>query len=245
MTTEAAPRTPSLPELFALQAEAIRRSVHNCLPGKVDRYYVNENRADIKPVLQDRIPTRGGEELLESLPIIPSVPIVFPRAGGFFITLPVAVGDLVTLVFSDRSLDNYLSGRGMDTDPDDFRTHDLSDAYALLGGYPFGMAVTDSGIDTNLVMGKEGGAQVHIQSDLVELFKSSNMQFVALAQKVLDELTAAKNDRVANKTIFDDHIHITTATISVGPIGVIAKPAIGFPAQTAPSSVAASKVKAT
>lgn len=194
MTTQAAPRTPSLAELLAIHAEAIRRSIHVSLPGRVEKYYADENRADIKPLLKDRVTTREGGELLEVLPVIPSVPIVFPRAGGFFITLPVAKGDLVELVFSDRSVDNFLSGRGTDTDPDDFRMHDLTDAFAILGGYPFGLGVTDSGTDNNLVLGKEGGAQIHVKPDQVSLYEENATAFVARADRSDTDDSAIKTN---------------------------------------------------
>lgn len=243
MTVEETPRTPTLSELLAIHGDAVRRSIHVMLPGSVDKYYADENRADIKPVLKDRLATRDGQELLEVLPVIPSVPIMFPRAGGFFITLPVAKGDLVALVFSDRSLDNFLSGKGADTDPDDFRTHDLSDPYAILGGYPFKMAVTDSGIDANLVMGKEGGAQIHVSSNLVNLFEKAADDFLAKATEVMQNFT----DR---KTKYDAHVHgyapgAAPLAPTTFPVTMPVPPATIPDPYPAPTEVKTEKVKAT
>lgn len=245
MTTEEEPRSPTTAELFTMHSESIGRELNVSRPGRIDKYDPKTQKADVKPLVMDLTATRDGTELLEELPVIPSVPVMFLRGGGFFVSVPIAKGDLVTLLFSDRSLDNYLSGRGVVTDPDDFRTHALADAVAIPGGYPFALGIDESGVGDHMVLGKEGGAQIHIKPDAVHLYEENAADFVALAQKVLDELEAAKADRVAMKGKFDDHIHITTATISAGSAGVIAKTTTPFSTQTDPSSVAAEKVHAT
>lgn len=236
MTVESAPRSPSLPELFEAFGEALRRSVRVALPGRVERYYPGTNSADIKPLVKDRVPTADGSELLEELPVIPAVPIVFPRAGGYFLSLPVARGDLVTLIFADRSLDAWKSGRGVDTDPDDFRAHDLTDAVAILGGYPLGRPVDEGGVAAHAVLGKEGGAQVHVKPDQVSLYEENAADFVALAQKVLDELNLVKSDFETLLLAVNGHSHAA--------LGAPPSPLIVFTPHT-PASVAASKVKAT
>lgn len=72
---------------------------------------------------------------------------------------------------------------------------------------------------------------------IVHLGADSGAEFVALAQKVLNELNAIR-------TKFDAHIHTTTATIGLGPtLGVIAVPTSTFGGPA--GSVAATKVKAT
>lgn len=70
----------------------------------------------------------------------------------------------------------------------------------------------------------------------VHLGDKAGAEFVALADKVLTELNSIKS-------AFDSHIHITTATVGASAtVGVIQPPAPGMPS---PSSVAATKVKAT
>lgn len=79
------------------------------------------------------------------------------------------------------------------------------------------------------------GQMVHLKTDgTIEIHKGGTVDFVALAQKVLDEL----NDI---RTKFDSHTHTTTATVDAGPVGAVAPPSTPMGAA---SSVAASKVKA-
>jgi hypothetical protein len=60
------------------------------------------------------------------------VPIVFPSAGGFSLTVPVVPGDECLLIFSDTCIDSWWQSGGVQ-DPMCLRRHDLSDAFAILG----------------------------------------------------------------------------------------------------------------
>lgn len=69
-------------------------------------------------------------------------------------------------------------------------------------------------------------------------------QFAALANLVLAELDKVKTDLDAVKSVFDAHIHVTTATVSTGSPGVLAAPSAGITTPHTPGSVASSNLKA-
>jgi len=124
-------------DLVDAMKEAFRgasQKMHVAMPGRIEKYNHSQQRANIKPLLMRR--DRETNEV-ESRPVIPAVPVVFPRGGGGAITLPVKRGDLVLLVFADRSLDAWLSGDGGEQNPGDSRSHDLTDAIAIPGLFPF------------------------------------------------------------------------------------------------------------
>lgn len=159
---QASSRSPDDTELLNMAIESWLTDIHTCMPGRVDSYDSKTQMATIKPLLKRRIVHGDGSEALEILPPITNVPIHFHRAAGFFISFPIEKGDLVTLHFCETSIDNYMSGTGEDTDPDEFRHHDLSDAIAVPGFYPFKRSINDIS-SVNLVIGKDnGGAQIHI-----------------------------------------------------------------------------------
>lgn len=171
MTTEGASRSPEPQEVLRAALEYALGEVHTALPGRVEAYDPATQKADIKPLLQRLVATEEGDELLEELPVLPQVPVMFPRTQGAFITFPVAAGDHVLLVFNERSIDNFIAGDGEDTDPDEYRTHDLSDAVAFLGFYPDSKAIAEADNDTErLTAGTvEGGMRLHIAADHVEV----------------------------------------------------------------------------
>lgn len=164
MTTATTSRSPTLAEVITNAVEFFLEDVHVALPGKINNYDPGDQRAEIQPLIQRRIVAEDGEEILESLPAIPDVPVIFPRSGEFFLSFPLKKGDHVMLVFQERSLDNFLSAKkGQEVDPDEFRKHDLTDAVAYPGLYPFGEALNDADAD-KMMMGKDSdGAQIQIE----------------------------------------------------------------------------------
>ena len=211
-------RSPNLAEVLRAAMDNRLADVHVALPGQVEKYDLATQSADIKPLIKRRVET-DGDDLIESLPVIPKVPIVFPRAGGFFISMPIKKGDLVTLIFCERSIDKYTAGKGKDTDPVDLRMHELIDAVAFPGFYPFSESLEDAHAD-NLVIGEDGGKHIHVKSGEIALGVEAPADWVALASLVKTELQAIINT-------FNAHIHTTTATI--GPsavVGIIAPPTI-------------------
>lgn len=67
--------------------------------------------------------------------IILNVPVVFPTGAGGIMTFPVAVGDTVLVVFSMRSMDEWLDSNGSKQTPKDRRHHHRTDAIAITGLY--------------------------------------------------------------------------------------------------------------
>lgn len=121
-----------------------------------------------------------------------------------------------------------------------YRAHTVAMCSGLPGDRPVSSTENTGGLYTS------GTWRVYIDgSGIVHLGAKSAAQFVAQAQKVLDELNLVKADLAAMKVVFDAHTHITTATIGLGGPGVNAPPAVGFATPHTPSSVAATKAKCT
>ena len=127
--------TPTITETIRVNIEQELNRINTCLPAKVVKYNVEEQKADVKIQLLKAYDTEEGLVTAEYA-VIPDVPVVHPRAGDAFIHLPIEEGDHVMLVFAQRSLDNWKSGDAI-SDPADRRKFNLTDAYAIPGGYPF------------------------------------------------------------------------------------------------------------
>jgi hypothetical protein len=100
--------------------------VHTCLPGVIVSY--DGSSAVVRPALPKQL---ANGDVLQA-PQIVQVPICWP-AGDIeghraLVTVPLKPGDAVKLSFSERALENWLSGA--DSAPDDPRQFDLSDAFA-------------------------------------------------------------------------------------------------------------------
>lgn len=124
-------KSTELSEVIRATVDTILMERNYCLPAKVVAYDRTTQYADVQvQLLQGFI-----DGSTEAIPVIPNVPVKHPRAnaGAAFVHMPLVPGDDVTLIFSQRSLDNWKTQGGMQ-DPNDQRKNHLTDAYALIGG---------------------------------------------------------------------------------------------------------------
>src|SRR5882762_8997676 len=118
-----------LAEIFRIHGDNIVGRVSKAFPGQVVSYDPSTQCADIQPMLKRQLLDDDGNKVYESLPLLPAVPIAFPRAGGYCITLPLAAGDFVWVNCSDASMAEWLA-TGQESEPWDTRKHGLSGAIA-------------------------------------------------------------------------------------------------------------------
>lgn len=219
-TVQGSTRSPTMEEVLRTAIEYFLEDTHVALPGRVEVYDASKQKVDVKPLIKRRIGTEEGEELLEELPIITDVPVIFPRSSTFFITFPIAAGDHVMLVFNERSIDKFVAGQGEDTDPDDFRMHDLSDAVAYPGFYPDVKALTDADSE-NMVLGLTNGVQIHIKpGGEIHLGSKDAADALALASKVDADLSTIKS-AIAGAAVFPgDGGALFKTNIGIGLAGI-------------------------
>ena len=229
------PTQPTLAQVLDQFITSRMANLHVSMPGIVQSYDKATQTVEVQPAIKNVYLDEDEVEQSENLPLLVDVPVAFPRAGGFFVSFPIVKGDSVLLVFGERSMDQW-QGTGKVSDPGDLRRFSLSDAVAIPGVFPSTDALQDAHGD-NMVMGKDGGAQIHMKPNgEVHLAEENAADFVALAAKVKASIDALQ---VAH----DTHTHITTAT--VGPSAV---PGILAPTTTlvgTQADPAATKVKAT
>jgi hypothetical protein len=146
-----------------------RRSIDTrvSMPARVESYDAGKQLVSVQPVLQEPQLEEDGSTVWDRLPVISNVPVLFASGGGFRETFPVAVGDFVWLIFSDRSLDAWLAQGGEVQVPDN-HWHALPDAVAILGMHP-NSAPWSGASATEYTVGKDGGPQLAISTSQVKL----------------------------------------------------------------------------
>lgn len=248
-------RTPELADIIRQAIEDRLAEVHVMLPGRIDSYDADLQKADVEPMIRRLQHTSEGE-ISEELPVIPGVPVVFFRAGGFKITTPVAKGDRCMLVFCERSIEIFQTSdlrRGDEpslisqADPQTFEMHNLSDPVALLGWYNDAEALSTPD-SSDMVIGEDGGPVIHIGGDQVDLYEKPAADFVALAQKTFDELKKITDWLTRVDSIIQGPPILETGNGSPSALQLAMSLALQVPppVTAAPaSSVAAGKVKAT
>lgn len=173
------------------QAEVIQAAItqgfvdlHTMLPGQIEKYDPVQQKADIKPLIKRTVILSDGTELdPESLPVIANVPIIFPQGSGFFFSIPLKKNDYVMLLFCERSIDQYISGDGVDTDPIDVRMHDLSDAVAFPGFVPYSKTLKNVVKDEMRLGQDDDGIQIKLKKDGIIDITYANGQTLHIENK--------------------------------------------------------------
>ncbi len=131
-------RTPAgFAEIIGVAIEQAKKGIFVSMPGKVEKYDAAAQTVDVQPQFLRAVPQDDPDEpfVYEKLPIVPSVPLGWPSAlgGTLSITMPMAKGDPVTLIFCDFDPGQFIEKNEPST-PGDLRSHGLANAWAYPGG---------------------------------------------------------------------------------------------------------------
>ncbi len=137
-----------------------------CLPGQIETYDPKLKKVSVKPLLKKQL---SGQEVV--IPVIENVPVVFTSSKSSIVSTPLKQGDGCLLIFSQRSLDEWLS-KGGDILPKDPRTFDLSDAICIPGLFPFndpGRVPTGEALE---IYNDNGNVEIQGNTDFAVRFSS-------------------------------------------------------------------------
>lgn len=118
-------------EAMRIILEGNQVGIWTALPGIVTSVNFDEVTCEVQPAIQGVVESSDGTLTPVNLPLLVDVPIVFPGAGGFTITFPLAAGDEVLVIFASRCIDAWWQSGGVQQ-AIEARMHDLSDGFALL-----------------------------------------------------------------------------------------------------------------
>ncbi len=206
-------------ETFRLAFEGKQGSLWTAMPGIVLSVNFLKMTCTVQPAIQGVIEDENGKLEYVPLPVLADVPICFPRAGGFILTLPLAINDEVLVVWASRCIDAWWQSGGVQK-PIEARMHDLSDGFAIPGPcsvpkIPAG-AVSATGAQ---LRNDAGTTYIEISADgKIKLVSPTEVQINGNL-KVTGEVTGHSETVPVNLTT---HVHtgVTTGAGSTGgPVG--------------------------
>jgi hypothetical protein len=197
---------PSLPFALSTAVRFLLNEVHTAMPGTIEQYDYTKCKANIQPSLQ----IKYNDGTIQTLPILVNVPIVWPRTSEGSISFPLKRGDGCLVLFSERSLDEWLSLGKLCT-PNDPRRFDLSDGMAIPGLFAFDKesAITDNDDfqivykDTNIRIKSNGDIEMGainatLQSIVTGAYKIAlETYFAALQMFMVSTSTATTPAQIA------------------------------------------------
>jgi hypothetical protein len=152
-------RNPGLDDIVNDALDEALAEVYTALPGVIQSYDSAAQKASVAPSHRVAHTDEQGRRVVQALPVVTGVPVVFPGGGGFTVTFPISPGDTVLLVFPRASLDKWKAGAGGSgaVDPEFYSSHPLANAVAIPGLRSFASA--RSSVPTDHVrIGVDGAA---------------------------------------------------------------------------------------
>lgn len=130
--TDRAQLTNDVEEAIRLNLDGRQSTIWTAMPCIVQSVDFDAMTCEAQPAIQGTVEDENGVLQSVNLPLLVDVPIVFPSAGGFLITLPLSQGDEVLVVMASRCIDAWWQSGGIQR-PMEARMHDLSDGFAIPG----------------------------------------------------------------------------------------------------------------
>lgn len=119
-------------ETQTLILDGRQSSMWTALPCLVTKVNLTAMTLECQPAIQGVTYDQNNNATFVNLPLLVDVPIVFPNAGGLFLTLPITVGDEILVIFASRCIDAWWQLGSVQV-PMEMRMHDLSDGFAIPG----------------------------------------------------------------------------------------------------------------
>ena len=161
--------------------EAAVLDIHTSGPGIIKSFDSAKQTAVVRPAIQKLFRGQG----FKPLPELMDVPVQFARGGDIVQTFPVKSGDECILIFSERAIDHW-HARGGVQPPSDFRTHSLSDAFAIVGISSEHRIIPDFNNDAMELRTLDGKAKIQMDGDqnITLQSQSGNIAISSAAGKV-------------------------------------------------------------
>lgn len=205
-------RLNDIEESLRLALEAERAGIWTALPAIVVAANLAAQTVSAQPTIQGTITGPDGVARNVNLPLLVDVPIVWPRAGGFALTFPVAPGDEVLIVFASRCIDSWWQSGGIGA-PAEVRMHDLSDGFAILA--PTSQPKRLGGVSSSNVQLRDSAGSTFVEitpSGAVNIVAATSINLTAPSIKFHGEVQQDGGALVSNGITYGTHRHTGVQT---------------------------------
>lgn len=184
---------PEAIDVIRAHLDLLEQDMHTCLIARVQSYDAARQVADLVPVVRHAVEQPDGTTAYEELPVLPHVPIAFPRAGAWFLSMPLAAGDFVVVHVLDASSEHWRAGDGSAQFPGDVRRRSLGSCVAYPANFYPGARALANASGTDLVLGKDDGTRIVIKPSAAGVVEvAGGADFVALAGATDTQLAALR-----------------------------------------------------
>lgn len=143
--------------------EGKQAQIWTALPCIVDSVNWTQMTIECQSAIQGTNEDGDGNVTFVNLPKLVDVPICFPSAGGFTLTLPLKQNDEVLVVIASRCIDAWWQSGGVQK-PAEIRFHDLSDGFCIPGPKSLPNVISNISTTTAQLRNNAGSAYIEIDA---------------------------------------------------------------------------------
>lgn len=148
----------------------LRQTVNNvrvAMPGIIQSFNATEQTVTVQCAIREKF-NMDGDISWQEIPLLLDVPVIFPRAGNYILTMPIQTGDECLVVFGDSCMDAWWQSGGVQNQID-CRRHDLSDGYAIVGLYSQPRRINNYSTSTAQLRNLSGSAYVELSGNNINI----------------------------------------------------------------------------
>ena len=165
ITTDERAPSPRREQDLKLRQTAINLRV--AMPGIIQSFNATEQTVTVQCAIREKVNIDGNLSW-QDIPLLLDVPIIFPRAGNYILTMPIKTGDECLVVFGDSCMDAWWQSGGIQNQID-CRRHDLSDGYAIVGLYSQPRKLSNYSTSTAQLRNITGDAYVELSGSDINI----------------------------------------------------------------------------
>lgn len=138
------------------------------MPARVQSFNADKMTVEAQPMLMAKVRQPDGTLKDVTMPLLVDVPVVFMNGGGFVLTYPIKPGDDALIIFASRCIDGWWS-LAQAAPQIDFRMHDLSDGFAIIGPRAVPNVVPNINLSAVQLRTQDGQTYVEVSSGKIHL----------------------------------------------------------------------------
>ena len=175
-------------ETQRIAMEAHQAKLWTALPGIVQSFDPDKQTCVVQPSIKGRVRSPDGSVRSINMPLLLDCPVQWQGGGGVTLTFPIKPNDECLVVFASRCIDAWWQSGGVQEQAE-FRMHDLSDGFVLVGvrSNPRAFAVSTEAAQLRT---DDGLAYVEINPDTHNIKAETTTDIEAIAGGSI-EMTAA------------------------------------------------------
>lgn len=143
-------------------------AVNTAIPGTIRAFNADRQTATVVPNIKAINHTMDGKTYNTPLPDLIEVPCLLMGSNmlNLYVTIPIQKGDQCLIIFSQRSIDNWLKYSGVQdpVEPIYPRHHSLSDGIAIVGLYPKIYRITNYDNDAISIRNKDKSVYIKVSA---------------------------------------------------------------------------------